>query len=74
MSCEDVSRLLYDYVDEELDADLRQRVDAHLTDSGCECRRALLLEVAFNEKVKDCLCGGQAPDGLKKRIIESLSG
>ena len=73
MSCEDVTSRLYDFVDSELDEATRETIKAHLDAGACECRRALLMEIAFNERVRGSLeCGG-APKPLKDRILQSLT-
>ena len=74
LSCKQVSALLYDYMDRELDPEVRTRVEAHVNGGACECGRALLMEIAFNEKMKSSLDCGSAPASLKRRIEETLSG
>lgn len=73
MSCEQVVALLFDYVDDELDVQARAAIDQHVSQGACACKRALLLELAFTDKVRGTLRRGRAPEGLKRRIIESLA-
>ncbi|MGI9625259.1 MAG: zf-HC2 domain-containing protein [Longimicrobiales bacterium] len=74
MSCRDVGERLFDYIDGELDLETIARVRAHVEAGECECERALLLEIAFHKKVKGCLDSAAAPDGLRQRVLDSLSG
>ena len=73
LSCDEVTRFLLDYVDEELDADMRRRVDEHVGACACACERALLAELAFTDRIKGTLRLGKAPDDLRQRILEKLT-
>jgi hypothetical protein len=73
LSCGDVAARLFDYMDDELDPSLKARIQEHLTHGSCECRRALLMELAFDERVRRCVCGHRAPDSLKQRIRTLLA-
>lgn len=73
LSCGDVAARLYDYMDDELDPALKARIRDHLAHGSCECRRALLMELAFDERVRRCVCGHRAPDSLKRRIRTLLA-
>ena len=72
MSCEEVGALLYEYIDEELDAVTRARVKNHLEDGECPCQKVLLFELAFLERVRGSMDAEPVPDDLKQRIIASL--
>ena len=73
MSCAEVVAVLFDYVDEELEDEAKAAVDRHVSMGTCACKRALLLELAFTDKVRGTLRRGRAPEGLRRRIIDSLT-
>ena len=74
LSCSQVSALLMDYVDEALDPETRAGINRHVDGCRCACERALLAELAFTDCVKGTLREGRAPESLKQRILERLSG
>ena len=71
MSCEHVIRLLWDYLDNELDAALRQRVREHL--DACEhCRNHFTFEGAFLRAVALHLDEATDTATLRERIVAAL--
>lgn len=73
LSCGEVTARLFDYMVEAVDPALRARIEHHLTHGPCECRRALLMELAFDERIRRCVCGHQAPASLRQRIRALLT-
>ncbi len=67
MDCDDVLADVYLYLDDESDADVRQRIRTHLDDCA-PCLRQFGLEQDVKSLVARCCGGDVAPDGLKSRI------
>lgn len=73
LSCDEVTAFLLDYVDDALDEKTRRRIDEHVGACSCACKRALLAEVAFTDRIKGALRRGRAPEELRRRILEKLT-
>jgi anti-sigma factor (TIGR02949 family) len=71
MSCEHVIRLLWEYLDNELDAERRLRVREHL--AVCEhCREHFTFEGAFLRAVASHLDDVTDTATLRGRIVDAL--
>jgi mycothiol system anti-sigma-R factor len=67
MDCDDVLRDVYLYLDDETDADLRNRIRQHL--DGCApCLKQYGLEQDVRSLVARCCGGDRAPESLHERI------
>lgn len=73
MDCEDVGKFLQVYIDGELDDEDRRMVEEHLT--GCSaCRARADYERRFRSAVRARLPRVRAPEGLRHRVAEAMSG
>jgi len=71
MSCEHVIRLLWEYLDNELDDERRLRVRQHL--DGCEhCREHFTFEGAFLRALATHLDEATDTATLRGRIVDAL--
>ncbi len=71
LSCQETVELLFEWLDEELEPELDERVATHL-ESCARCYPLLTFERAFREAVARATGNEKAPDELKERIMESL--
>ena len=71
LSCDEVAGFLYEYIDQELDAGTRTRVQEHLEMDSCDCNRLLLFELAFLDRVRRSNAP-PAPDGVRTKILARL--
>lgn len=75
MTCRELENLLHPYVDDEFDDAERAAVDAHL--AACStCAAHVYAERHFRRAVREAVAAqaqqGQAPDGLRLRILDTL--
>ena len=71
MPCHEVVRLLWEYLDGELDELTHDRIREHL--DACEhCRDHFTFESAFVESVGRALDSPNDTDDLRARILEAL--
>jgi anti-sigma factor RsiW len=72
LSCGDVLARLSDYVDGELAAEERARVEEHLR--GCDgCQRFGGAFRGVVEGLRQHLAGGRLPDGFRERLGKALA-
>lgn len=71
MSCEHVIRQLWDYLDNELDDELRRKVREHL-DVCAHCREHFTFEGAFLRAVASHLDDATDTETLRQRVVSAL--
>lgn len=71
LSCHETVELLFEWLDEELEPELDDRVATHL-EICARCYPLLTFERAFREAVARATGDEKAPDELRDRIMESL--
>jgi anti-sigma factor (TIGR02949 family) len=71
MSCADAVRLLWDYLDGELDAERRARVRAHLAECS-HCRDQYTFEGAFLHAVDRLIDEPIDTNALRSRVLKAL--
>jgi mycothiol system anti-sigma-R factor len=67
IDCDDVLRDVYLYLDDETDADLKNRIRRHLDGCG-PCLKQFGLEQDVRSLIARCCGGDQAPRSLRDRI------
>ena len=72
MSCQHVVQQLWDYLDNELDDEVRRRVREHL-DVCAHCREHFTFEGAFLRAVASHLDEATDTETLRARIVGALS-
>ena len=73
IKCEEVLKRLYDYMDRELDEELRVEIEEHL--KLCKyCSRHRDFEAQLKELVQQSCFEKKAPEFLKKKITDLLKG
>jgi mycothiol system anti-sigma-R factor len=71
MSCDEAVRVLWDYLDTELDDVLRERVREHLTECA-HCREQYTFEGNFLRTVGNLIEEPQDTTALRARILAAL--
>jgi mycothiol system anti-sigma-R factor len=72
LDCDDVLRDVYLYLDDETDADLRNRIRQHL--DGCApCLKQFGLEQDVRSLIARCCGGDLAPQTLRERISTRIT-
>jgi mycothiol system anti-sigma-R factor len=71
IACQEAAERLYEWMDGELEGDLERAVGTHL-ETCARCYPVLVFERAFREAVARATGREEAPDELRRRILESL--
>lgn len=72
ISCEEAAERLYEWLDEELDPEMSERVGTHL-EVCARCYPVLVFERSFREAVQRVARADQAPQEVKDRILHQLA-
>lgn len=72
ISCQDAVKLLYEYLDGELQDVSEEEVRAHF--EACQrCFPHLKLEAAFRDAVKRASCSECAPPELREKLVSLIA-
>jgi anti-sigma factor (TIGR02949 family) len=71
MNCREAVDHLYEYLDQELTAELEREVRAHISDCA-PCMKTADFEQAFLTFLQARCRNGTAPPELRKRILEQI--
>jgi anti-sigma factor (TIGR02949 family) len=71
IDCQDALDRLYEYIDEELTPDRAEEVRAHL-EKCAPCLAVSEFETAYIRFLEARTRAQQAPEGLRKRVLEQL--
>jgi len=71
ISCRRAVELLFEYLDDELDPEMRAKVARHF-DLCARCYPRLRFEESFLETVRRARSGESAPPGVRSRILQVL--
>jgi mycothiol system anti-sigma-R factor len=70
--CEEVVRLLWQYMDRELDPETARRLEEHVR--GCQrCERRHEFEARLRAIVQQKCAGRPAPEALRRRVLALLA-
>jgi len=69
-NCDNALAELYIYLDGQMDAEARERVEAHLKECS-PCLEAFDFEAELRRVIAD-RCRDRVPDGLRQRILAAL--
>ena len=72
-SCEEALAVIYEFLDGELDAMSRGRVQAHFDVCG-QCYPKLRFEESFRAAVQKASSGEAPPPDLRARLLKALAG
>ncbi|MDT8369563.1 MAG: zf-HC2 domain-containing protein [Longimicrobiales bacterium] len=71
MSCEESLRLLYEYLDGELDDLTAGEVKAHF-DVCKACYPQLHLEERFRERLREAVASDDCPDAVRENVLAAI--
>ncbi|MEX2531854.1 MAG: zf-HC2 domain-containing protein [Gemmatimonadota bacterium] len=72
ISCEEAAERLYEWLDEELDPEMSERVGTHL-EVCARCYPVLVFERSFREAVQRVAHADLAPQEVRDRILHQLA-
>lgn len=72
ITCQEALTFINEFLDGELEGVTQARVEAHFDVCG-RCYPHLKLEEAYRAAVRRAAAGGEAPEALRRRVLQLLS-